>query len=228
MRATQTFVIDLSRLERLGSDGNLVIRLMRAADDIALANWGLKHFSQDQPPIARHVQRGARRYFVRLQCGHLTEALDLIREIQNCPMLVQLLDRSDEDIKSAFADLSACLSGGAKHRDFKNWIAPIKNRTIFHYDKSLISRALKSRAARVASPKSTITRGTEIGLWRSELADDIEDTVVCRLLWRIPVGDDTQDEADRIADFASSLCRDFMDLAGDLSFRYLRENASSG
>lgn len=81
MRATQTFVVDLPRLRRQGTDSELVIRLMRAADDIALANWGLRHYSQDQPRLHKHVQAGARRYFVRMQCGHLVEALKLVEQM---------------------------------------------------------------------------------------------------------------------------------------------------
>ena len=96
MRATQTFVVDLERLQRQGPHANLVVRLMRAADDIALANWGLNHYTNaDEPRLRRHVQQGARRYFVRLQCGHMAEGLKLIEEVQNSRRLKTVLTVMD-------------------------------------------------------------------------------------------------------------------------------------
>ena len=85
---------------------------------------------------------------------------------------------------------------------------------------------MKSRAGRSGSNRCTITRGTEMELWRSGLADDIEDTIVCRLLWKISSNADLRSEADRIADFGAKLCEAFVDFSGELTFRYLRETAT--
>ncbi|MCJ7530175.1 MAG: hypothetical protein MUO64_04000 [Anaerolineales bacterium] len=226
MRATQTFVVDLARLQMQGSDAHLVIRLMRAADDIALANWGLKHYTSEQPPLRKHIQQGARRYFVRLQCGHLVEALKLIKELRNSPRLKAVLGASEQFAQDAFERLVECLPGGARQRDFDNHIRLIRNKAAFHYDAALVAKALENRAQRPGSSRCTVTRGTEIDLWRSGLADDIEDTVVCRLLWKIPLSANLQAEADKIVEFGSSLCRDFLDVAGEVTFRYLRQTAT--
>lgn len=225
MNTTQTFVVSLERLIALGSDGILIIRLMRAADDIATANWGLREFSKEQPRIRRHVQKGARRYFVRMQCGHLTEALKLVGELRISTALMGIVARCDEDLKGSFERLVACLPGGPQDDAFKRRVTSIRNRAAFHYDKSLIDRGLRARVLR-GSTRSKITRGTEIDLWRFEVADDIEDTIVCRLLWQIPDAANVREEADRISDFGSGLCRDFIDIVGHLAFAFLRESAT--
>lgn len=222
MRATQTLVVDLDRLQRQGDDANLVIRLMRAADDIALANWGLRHFKDRRPRMEQHVRTGACRYFVRLQCGHLNEAMCLVQEVETRPRLTVLLARCTAAARAAFTRASECAPGGCRRGDFDALVAPIRNRLAFHYDRSLVAKALTRRPDR----RSTITRGTDISLWRFGVADDLEDTIVCRLLWNIPPSADLRAEADTRAQFGSDLCRDFLDFVGDFAFRYVRENAA--
>jgi len=226
MRATQTFVIDLGRLQTQGTDAHLVIRLMRAADDIALANWGLKYYSNEQPRLRMHVRQGARRYFVRLQCGHLVEALKLVEELRTSRTLKAVLNASEHFAQEAFQRLVECLPGGARRSDFESHIRLMRNKAAFHYDAQLVAKALASRAERQGSSRSTVTRGTESELWRSGLADDIEDTIVCRLIWKIPFSADLQAEANKIVEFGSSLCRDFLDVAGEVTFRFLRQTAT--
>ena len=228
MKATQTFVVDLERLQRHGVDGNLVIRLMRAADDIALANWGLDQYTkEEQPRLRKHVQQGARCYFVRLQCGHLVEALKLIEEVKKSRRLKGIVKSSDRSAQAAFQRLVECLPGGVRRKEFEDQVRTIRNKAAFHYDVGLVAKALEDRSGRRDSSRCTITRGTEINLWRSGLADDIEDTIVCRFIWKIPMSADLQLEANRILEFASGLCRDFLDVAGELAFLYLREVATA-
>ncbi|MDD1753909.1 MAG: hypothetical protein LUQ38_12575 [Methanotrichaceae archaeon] len=223
MRATETIFIDLQRLYDSGPDAVLIVQLMRAADDIVLANWGLSHFKSELPNLQKHVQLGACRYFVRLQCGHLAEALGLIEEFNQRPILVDMLAKCQSHVQNAYGRLIEVLPGGSQREKYEKWILPIRNRLAFHYDPSLIERALKRRALNPASRKSTITRGSEMKLWRFNVADDVEDSIVCRELWKIPLNSDLLIEANKRADFGSDLCRDFIDFVGELAFLYARE-----
>lgn len=223
MRATQTIFIDLQRLYDSGPDAVLIVQLMRAADDIVLANWGLSHFKSKLPNLQKHVQLGACRYFVRLQCGHLAEALELIEKFNQTPGLVDMLTRCQNDVQDAYRRLIEVLPGRSQWKKYEKWILPIRNRLAFHYDPSLIERALKRRASNPATSKSTITRGSEMNLWRFNVADEVEDSIVCRELWKIPPNEDSVIEANKRADFGSDLCRDFIDFVGGVAFRYARE-----
>jgi hypothetical protein len=227
MPGTQTLFVDLARLERQGPDAHLIILLMRAADDIAVANWGLRQFSDSQPTgVEQQVREGARRYFVRLQCGHLFEGLKLIVGVQKSPVLSSLVARCDEAAQDAFRRLCQYVRGGARRQEFERKIGLIRHKAAFHYDAKLAAAALRSRANRKGSSISTITRGTEINLWRSGVADDVEDTLVCRLLWQIPLSADVRVEADKILEFGAGACRDFLDFVGDISFRYLQDTST--
>jgi len=225
MRATQTYIVDLRKLERQ-AEATLVIRLMRAADDIALANWGLGEFTKDQPRLKRHVQEGARRYFVRLQCGHAAEAIKLIDEVKKSQRLASLLPKCADFAQDAFGRLVQYVPRGSRRRNFEQWVKSIRDKAAFHYDPRLVAAALSDRARHSSTSRCTITRGTAIDLWRSGLADDIEDSIVCRQVWQIPPSADVRAEANKILEFASALCRDYLDFSGELTFLFLRETAT--
>jgi hypothetical protein len=199
---------------------------MRAADDIALANWGLSCFKKEQPLIKRHFQLGACRYFIRLQCGHVSEAIELLQRFNQHPNLVGIVDRCLPYAQEAYHRLIEVLPNGPRRNLFEKWILPIRNRLAFHYDQSLIKQALRRRAERFPNHHSSITRGSEMGLWRFGVADDIEDTIVCRLLWKIPLQADLRAEADQRSDFGSDLCSDFLNFVGEVAFRYIKDNAA--
>ena len=226
MFSTKTIYVDIQRLHSNGPDAVLIIQLMRAADDIALANQGLNFFKQDKPRIMQHVQLGARRYFIRLQCGHVSEGIKLIEEFNQRPNLISIVPGCPPHIQGAHQRLMEVLPNGSRRNLFEKWILPIRNRLAFHYEKSLFERAIKSRAERLLKQISSITRGSDIGLCRFGVADDIEDTIVCRLLWRIPIQADLRAEADRRADFGSDLCSDFLNFVGEIAFRYIKDNAA--
>jgi hypothetical protein len=199
---------------------------MRAADDIALANWGLSWFKEDQPRMRRHIQAGACRYFIRLQCGHLCEAVKLVDKFKENANLVHILSRCTPYAQEGYHRLLEVVPDGARRKQFEKWILPIRNKIAFHYDESLTSKALERRLRNHDARRSTITRGSEMSLWRFVVADDIEDTIICRLLWKIPPNADIRSEADLRADFGSQLCVDFLDFAGDLIFRYISDYAA--
>ncbi len=226
MRATQTIFIDLQRLSEYKEDAVLIIQLMRAADDISIANWGLAQFKSEKPNIQKHVQLGACRYFVRLQCGHLAEGLKLIKKFNQRPDLLEILSKCEDHVQNAYSRLIEVLPGGSNRKKYEKWILPVRNRLAFHYDPSLVNRALKRRSSNQIGRRSTITRGSEMSLCRFNLADEIEDTIVCRELWKIPPDADVHLEANKRADFGSELCLDFINFVGEVAFRYTKKCAA--
>ena len=226
MPGTKTLYLDFRRFQR-GPEVDVVLGLMIAANDVALANRGLAYYSKEQTPLRKHAQVGARRYFVMLQCGHLNEGLLLVEKVRDSVELAALVRRTSTRAQTAYARLLACLRGGAEHKKFKKYIGSIRNRLIFHYDPAAISRALSDRASRPASATGNITLGTDISLWRFNMADDIVDSIICRDLWNIPRTADLRLEADRIIDYCHTICVDFMDFSSEFAVQYAREYAST-
>ncbi len=226
MARTRTIYVNLRRLQSTGKDASLFIRLMMACNDISLANQCQARFREEQKPIKKHVQQGALMYFVRLQSGHLKEALDLIQKVKDDQQLLERAKKCSPYAQECFNRLVDCLSTGPDYQKFHDYVIKVRNKTVFHYDRPLVERALKDRASREESYRSKITMGDHIDLWRFELSDDIVDSIITRHIWKIPRTANTRVEADRILDFGSNLCVSFLDFCGEFVSSYILERAA--
>jgi hypothetical protein len=222
MERTLTLWVDINRLSRSDASG-LVLRMMMAANDIALANWGLTEFKKPQPRLSRHMQNGACLYFIRLQCGHLSEALKLVVELNNDLDSKARLERCNETAKQAYSILNGCLAGGVNYQRFTKWVERIRHNVSFHYDPRSVQRAL----ARLGTQRTTcsVTLGTRIGLWRFNLADVVTDSIICRQIFGIPADADLRAEADKMAEFGAQVCVSFLDFAGNYALQFVRDHA---
>jgi hypothetical protein len=225
VRETRTLTVDLRRLERTGPDGVLALRVMRAANDLAAANAGWRHANREFPCLEKHMQDGVRRYYVRIQCGHLVEAVDLVPAVCASPRLRDLVDRCSASARASFGRLLDCTEGRPRRKDFEQYIIRLRHQVAFHYGARATELALKRRAASEEMRFSRVTLGSNIDLWRFNVADDIELSVVARILWKIPDEADAAAEDDRISGFASGLCLDFINFAGELCERFLIDHA---
>jgi hypothetical protein len=219
--------VNFAKLERSGATGVLMVRIMRAANDLAIANAGYRRYDKPGPGLQEHVRPGARRYYVRLQCGHLNEALPLVQEAGKNSTVQVLIAACSSSAQTAFLHLTECVSGGIRHADFKKYVSSIRNRVAFHYDPGAIRAAIADLAGRPDAPVPKVTVGTNIDLWRFNVADDIEGSVVARQLWKIPRTADLTAEDDRISSFGSALCRDFIEFAGQLSEAFVKHHVQA-
>jgi len=226
MARTSTTYVDLERLQALGERASVIIRLMIAGNDIALANQCFGYYKNEESSINNDIRRGAGLYFIKMQCGHLNEAIKLIEEINEDEYLLKRVKRCSSAAKDAFAKLRKCLIGESDEKKFVQYIGRIRHNTAFHYDKKVVDKALADRAGRAESRRSKITCGDNINLWRFHLADDILDSIVCRHIWKIPRTADLRQEADNIADFGGDLCVAFLNFSGEYIFRFVKEHAA--
>ena len=222
MPQTQTIYVNFRRLNN-SSHASVVLRLMMAFNDIALANQSLAGYKREQPPIRRHVQWGAKMYFVRLQCGHLNEAIRIVGEIKDDAQLLSKANRCSEDAQLAFRELISCLESPGGNQ-FRKYVGRVRNKSAFHYDPDMALAALRDRARREEAVRSSITRGDELALWRFVAADHIFDSIICRQLWEIPRAADLRQETDRISDYCSNLCAAFLTFVGEFTFSYIQDH----
>jgi len=137
---TNTLYVDLKKLYESGEcEASLIIRLMLACNDIALANHCMSNFKNNEfKGMQQHIKQGALLYFVRLQCGHLKEALFLIKELneekeRNSKIQVTY-DKCSRDAQHDFIKLNNCLSKeSGSYNEFKKKVESIRHATVFHY-----------------------------------------------------------------------------------------------
>ncbi len=227
MGTSYTWYVSLRKLHSCGQDAPLIIRLMMAANDICLANQGYVHYQELKSSMRSHVITGARRYFVRLQCGHLNEALKIIEEMQGSKNLQSVIQSCSNGAQDSYNKLVRCMKHGPDYNRFQKYIGKIRHKLIFHYDNDLINKVLSDRASRSEANLSKITAGDSMKLWRFEAADDVEDTLVCRYLWLIPRNADLREEANPILAFMSDLTHSFLIFSRELIVTYIRRYATT-
>jgi hypothetical protein len=142
MARTLTTYVDLERLQTLGERASIIIRLMMAGNDIALANQCLGYYKDEASSVNNDIQHGAELYFIKMQCGHMNEAIKLIEEINKDEYLRERVNRCSRNAKDAFAKLEECLKGGSGEKKFAQYVGQIRHTTAFHYDNKLVGRAL--------------------------------------------------------------------------------------
>ncbi|MBN1291276.1 MAG: hypothetical protein JXB48_05490 [Candidatus Latescibacteria bacterium] len=223
MTATKTKIVSFDDLCRRESTAPIVVKLMMACNDLSLANEALLHWKEEQSPMQKHRELGAKMYFVRIELSHLFEGLKVIDEIRKNNELMTLLSRCDRRTQNSFNELVKVLPGGTEWKKLEKLIGQLRHNLAFHYDKSgkLIKKAIADRASSTQTKNSSITRGSSMYLWRFNVADDIVDSIVVRQLWGIPRQSDLSVEADSIAEYIHKIFLSFVDFAGEFIWKYL-------
>ncbi len=163
--------------------GSLVVRLMMAANDMQLANWSVVPWHGAQRPVHRHMQQGAIQYFIRLQSGHLREALKLVGKLRKEPQLLDRVTRCSIEARHAFFKLVDCLRGGPDHQKYEALIGRMRNQIAFHYDESQVKKALVRLADGNSPVRAKVTLGMDYFLDRFNLADTVTETIFVRGSW---------------------------------------------
>jgi hypothetical protein len=180
--------------------------------------------------VRKHFEKGAAMYFVRLQCGHLHEALDVTQEIKDDQNLYNRIERCSNTAKDSFKKLMDCLKGGPDKWKFEQYITRIRNNLAFHYchkkGEKLIDRALSDRAGRIEAKTSKITLGDHLSLWRFEHADDIIDSIVCRQIFGVPRSADLRSEVGKILDLGSDLGKALIMFGGEFATLFVKDHAA--
>ena len=166
-------------------------------------------------------------YFVNLQCGHLAEGLKIIRDIRNNVALYQEVERCPRDIQEAFTTLVSLASEGT-NEEFDKYVKRIRDKAAFHYydkEHGLLLAALDRRAASHDLKRSKISTSSDAQLTRFTVADDMNDTIVCRFLWEIEEQDLLGEEANRILEQIASWVILLLNFSGVFIYQYITDHA---
>lgn len=215
--------LDFQKLESLGDEGLLLVQLMWVCNDLAVANQCLG-LTKDGRLLQPHQKLGGQLYFVRLQCGHIHEAMKLIEEIQNNPSLRARVKNCSEMAQKAFTRLEEYFSNDPVHKKHKEYLAQIRNNLVFHYQnrekKKQIKNALVRRASKPDGRLAPVTDSNDVRLLAFEAADRLLQTILCREIFKIK-DPNAEPEADKIVVYLADLCHSFVKFAADFAIRYM-------
>jgi hypothetical protein len=188
---------------------SVVVRLMMALNDIAMANEGLGEwtFGQERKKLAR--QNGGRLYYGRMLMAHVYEALSIIKDIQDNPKLRALVDACDPETRLSFDAVAVFLTTS----DY-NMLLRIRNNASFHYDDKLAVRAVEQIDNKFPKHISTYSLGHDPLDWYFQLGDLVLDRIVVRDIFEAPEHADLRAAIDPILLRMHTMANAFSDFSG--------------
>jgi len=207
--ASRTWNARTSALAANETLASVIVRLMIAQNDIAIANEGLREwtYTTEQKKLAR--QTGGRLYYGRMLMSHIYEALKIIQDIQNNTRLCEAVQKCDAKTRESFAAVAVFL----KTSDFPK-LRRIRQNVGFHYDAKLAIRALKQIDRKFPGHRFTYSLGHEPLDWYFELGDLVVDRIVVRDIFAAPEGADVRTAIDPILMRTHTMATAFSDFAG--------------
>lgn len=223
MLGSQTLRINLSKLGNAGDDAVTVLRLAMAAGDIQIAIICMDQCDPERTIFNPLVREAATLYFVRLQCGHINEAMDAIQEIEKSTSLRSVVSRLPSDDRDAYKRLLDCTKGRPGYRDFQDCIGKVRHQTAFHYDRGATKKALGYLARAKTQRLAKMTRGLDINHWRFHIADLTLKVINNRVLWNIDTEKDVEQQLKELLGYMSDRCQDLSMFARHFVWEYLKE-----
>jgi hypothetical protein len=145
---------------------SVVVRLMMAMNDIAMANEGLGEWTVTQERRKLVRQNGGRPYYGRMLMAHVYEALSIIEDVQKSPKLKALVQACDPVTISSFETVATFLTT----TDY-GMLRRIRNNASFHYNGKLAVRALQKLNKKFPHHVSTYSLGHDPLDWYFEQHD---------------------------------------------------------
>lgn len=131
----------------------LLVRLMMACNDIImLTNRCMGYFKNSEEAVNQHLKKEACRYFLKIQCSHLVEALELIYELNKMrgenKQLSEVYAACSDGAKKNFNESASRIRGKKQYSDkFQKTVRSIRHKIGFHYDDKMFKKAIKTRAS---------------------------------------------------------------------------------
>jgi hypothetical protein len=207
--SSRTWSVRTAKLVADKDAASVVLRLMIALNDIAVANEGLGEWTDTQESRKLARQNGGRLYYGRMLMAHVFEALGIINDIQNSTKLKALVDACDPTTRASFDAVAAFLTTG----DYK-MLLRIRNNASFHYDDKLAVRAAEQIDNKFPGHISTYSLGHDPLDWYFEMGDLALDRIVVRDIFKAPENADLRAAIDPILLTMHTMAIAFSDFAG--------------
>lgn len=210
MSSTTTW-ISTERLAEHGELGGIMVRLMMALQDFALADHSMGTWKAEEDHKLQDRKVGAVRYFLRLQLSHVFEAFEIIKEIEEQCELRAAVDACDRQTVKAYQTVIEFMKG-----DDYNLLLRIRNNIGFHYGRKVALQSLK-RLEKRPNKNGALTIGNEALTWYFEPTEWVENDVIVHGIFGLPEDEEPTDlsaKTDDIVMRLHNIAHAFGDFAG--------------
>jgi hypothetical protein len=208
---SRTFIAKTAELLADKEMASVIVRLMMALNDIAMASEGLGEWiaTDDYRKVQR--QNGGKLYYGRMLMAHVYEGLTIIEDIQKSARLNEAVQKCDPQTRASFGAVAAFL-GSADHE----MLCKIRNNAAFHYARKLALRALEQLDAKYPGHTFTYSLGVDpLVDWYFELGDLVSDRMVVRNIFKADEDADLRRAIDPILVRLHTMAGAFSDFAGN-------------
>jgi hypothetical protein len=188
---------------------SVIVRLMMAMNDIAMANEGLGEWTATADRKRLFRQNGGRLYYGRMLMAHVYEALSVIDDIQKDTKLRAAVKKCDAKTRSSFEAVAKFLG-----TDDHKMLLRIRNNASFHYERKLAVKALEQIAENFPEHRFMYSLGHDPLDWYFELGDLVIDRIVVRDIFKAPKDADVRAAIDPILLRLHKMAAAFSDFAG--------------
>jgi hypothetical protein len=206
--SSRTWTTTARKLAGQGELASVIVRLMMAVNDIAVANEGLRDWTSTTDPRKVHRQIGGTLYYGRMLMAHVFEALSIIEDIQTNASLRTAVEQCSAGTQAYFKAVAAFLG-----TDDHKVLLRIRNNAAFHYDSKLAVKALDQIAKDFSASPFKYSLGTDPLDWYFELGDMITDRIVVRDIFKAPKDADVRAAIDPILVRLHRMAAAFSDFA---------------
>ena len=196
-----------------------------AVNDLQVANFCFSEYKRDDSPFPEHLRPGAGMYLIRIQVGHLAEAMKVLRKVRRSPSLIAIIPSLPAYARKAWDELKPCTSKDPPE-EYKRHVLQVRDKMTFHYDDEVVGEALEYLVSQGKRRGATAMWSDEPLTWRFNIADLIVDTYKCRIVWEIPPDVDVREQADRQVMYAHGLAVSLLDFSGAFVFSFLEKHSA--
>jgi hypothetical protein len=197
----------------------MLIRLMLAVNDVALAADASDQWVEATDRKRAAMRNAARGYFVRVLLSHVYEGLRIVKDISQSPQLRSSVDECDARTSSTFQFLEEIVKSSEM-----DVFDRLRNRATFHYDRQLPLLSFEEIAKSDPDRRWSCSVGSEPLDWRFELADAVMDRIVIREVFRLrgPRGPERTAKTEGLALRLQDISHRFTEFASDYVRRFCR------
>jgi hypothetical protein len=203
-----TRLVKTKKIEE-GGIASVLARLMMIVNDMAIVNESLHVWGESKDKRWEARKGGGRALFARVQMSYVYEALRVIREIRDSQTLMAEVGKCTRKTQESFATVKAFID-----TDDCKKLVRLRNKAGFHYDAKLAERAVKEIATDFPDDSSAMSLGEGSLDWHFVLGDKVQDKIVVRYIFEVPMDKDAGRESDAIGGRVFDMAEKLAEFAG--------------
>ncbi len=214
--SSRTKTVSMDRLAQTPSRGSVLLRLMMVVNDFVIANDTLNMWRQKSGEENKTKRQEAFKYLVESQIAHIYEGMLIVKEIEESPSLMRLVEQCDTPTRDEFKRLADY----RRSPHYEKVMGRVRNNLAFHYDAKLVQRQLTALVKKHPGTVCLQSMGGRSEDWLFEAGALVGERVAVREVFEVPDDMDATQGADLVLARLQNISTWFMQFAGHFVWKH--------